>query len=315
VTSHETCDECGFDAGDWQHRDVADLFDALGEWWQLATDGLSADELNQRPAPRVWSALEYGLHIALVTAVIRSGIEMILASNECTLPSVPETGSEDPLHLDPDEILVTLAREGSKFAALARQSQAAWGNVGDLDGSPVEAEAALLHAAHDASHHLMDVGRGIGAKAGAGTVVQINTSGGGVPKTPIAGGQIDTRGLEGDHQADRKHHGRPYQAVCLWSADVIAELADAGHPVAAGSAGENLTVSGIAWPALRPGMQLRAGTALLEISFPATPCAKQTRWFSDGDFARISHERHPEWVRWYAWVREAGSVQVGDPVG
>jgi MOSC domain-containing protein YiiM len=59
---------------------------------------------------------------------------------------------------------------------------------------------------------------------------------------------------------------------------------------------------------------VRIGSALTEISFPATPCKKQTRWFSDGDFNHISYERDPAKVRWYAWVREPGHVDEGDPV-
>ena len=111
---------------------------------------------------------------------------------------------------------------------------------------------------------------------------------------------MDHRGLVGDRQTNRKHHGRQFQALCLWSAEVIDELAGLGHPIGPGSAGENLTITGLDWAALRPGTRLRIGSTLAEISFVAVPCAKQTRWFSDGDFNHISHERNPQWVRWYA---------------
>jgi MOSC domain-containing protein YiiM len=59
---------------------------------------------------------------------------------------------------------------------------------------------------------------------------------------------------------------------------------------------------------------VRVGGATAEISFPATPCKKQTRWFADGDFRRIDYDRNPQWVRWYAWVREPGRVAEGDAV-
>jgi MOSC domain-containing protein YiiM len=133
-----------------------------------------------------------------------------------------------------------------------------------------------------------------------------------VPKRPVAGGSVGRRGLAGDHQAERRHHGRPFQALCLWSTEVIDALAQAGHPISPGAAGENLTLSGLDWATLRPGARLRVGTALAELSFPATPCVKQTRWFADGDFGRIGHTRNPQWTRWYAWVREPGAVQPGD---
>jgi MOSC domain-containing protein YiiM len=163
----------------------------------------------------------------------------------------------------------------------------------------------------------MDVGRILAGTAGlnpVATVARVNVSGGGVPKRPVGGAGIGWRGLDGDRQADTKHHGRPFQAVCLWSSEVIAELASAGHRIQPGSAGENLTISGLDWTSLRSGTRLLVGTAVVELSYPAVPCQKQTRWFADGDFGRISHDQNPQWARWYGWVRRPGVVRVGDAV-
>ena len=264
------------------------------------------------------------MHSALVTAINRAGVEMILGQDGIDLPNpppLPSADDGDPLALDAARTLEDLQREGTALAAVTEQRGAPWTNVGSLDGVTIQAEALLLHAAHDASHHFLDVSRGLaaigaGTPGGRGSVVQINTSNGGVPKRPVTRSEmaIGWDGLVGDVQADRKHHGRPFQAVSLWSTEVIAELAEAGHPIAAGSAGENLTVTGVDWSSLRPGSLLRTGTALLEVSFPAIPCHKQARWFSDGDFNRILHDRNPALTRWYAWVREPGVVRAGDDI-
>ena len=174
-----------------------------------------------------------------------------------------------------------------------------------------------LGAIHDVTHQMMDIAVALAPLRSVprhGRVEQVNAGDGGVPKLPTTGRAISFDGLEGDRQADRKHHGRPFQALCLWSTEVIDELAAAGHPIAAGNAGENLTVSGLDWPAMRPGVLLRIGTALAEVSFPATPCAKQAGWFTDGDFRRIDHDNNPNWTRWYAWVRQPGRVNPGDAV-
>ena len=318
----ETCAECGFDASEWRLRDVSSIFEELGFWWRFATAGVSAEDLNRRPAPGVWSALEYGMHSEMVTATIRGGVESILVESGRVLPPVPQeapAGTAEALPLDPVAVLDGLEREGAALAALAASRSAAWGNVGYLEGSVVQAEAALMHATHDASHHFMDVSRGLSA-LGAGTprqtglVAQVNSSDGGVPKRAVDGGRISRRGLEGDRQADRKHHGRPFQALCLWSTDVIAELAAAGHPIAAGCAGENVTLAGLDWSSMRPGTRIRIGSALIEVSSPAVPCANQAQWFADRDFSRLSHDRFPGWTRWYAWVREEGDVRTGDVV-
>jgi MOSC domain-containing protein YiiM len=318
----ETCAECGFDARDWTVRDATTVLDALGWWWELATAEVPPATLNRRPSPGVWSALEYGLHTALVTAVWRAGLELILGRDGGALPAPPDLGgtTAEPLTLDVDAVVADLAREGHALARLARgAAPEGWAHTGRLADRTIQAEAGLLHAVHDATHHWMDVGRGLaalgaGTPAASGSVTQVSASGGGVPKRAVASAPVGRRGLDGDRQADRLHHGRPFQALCLWSTEVIDELAGDGHAVTPGAAGENLTLAGLDWRSLQPGARLRVGTALAEVSFPAIPCAKQTRWFADGDFDRISHDRNPQWTRWYAWVREPGVVGAGDPV-
>jgi MOSC domain-containing protein YiiM len=144
-----------------------------------------------------------------------------------------------------------------------------------------------------------------------GTVVQLNVSDGGVPKSPVDEVEVGWRGVVGDRQGSRRHHGRPWQALCLWSAEVIAAFAAEGHPIAAGSAGENVTISGLEWATVRPGTRLRLGTVVCDVSAWALPCVHNKRWFSDGDFNRMHHERGPV-SRAYATVVEPGRITTGD---
>ena len=99
-----------------------------------------------------------------------------------------------------------------------------------------------------------------------GTVTQISASGGGVPKTAVDAATVGVRGIDGDIQAARAHHGRPWQALCLWSQEVIDGFAAAGHPIAPGNAGENLTVSGIDWAALHGGTVIDIGAVRVQLS-------------------------------------------------
>lgn len=147
-----------------------------------------------------------------------------------------------------------------------------------------------------------------------GTVHRINVSDGGVPKLPIAEAVVNTRGLTEDSQADRRHHGSPDQALCLYSLEVIEALRAEGHPIHPGSAGENLTIGGLDWASLAAGDRLRIGEVLAELTFPADPCSKNAGWFLDRDFRRMSHDLHPGWSRWYARVLEPGLVATGDEV-
>lgn len=146
-----------------------------------------------------------------------------------------------------------------------------------------------------------------------GRVHQISSSKGGVPKLAVESAEIDFSGLVGDRQNNRTHHGRPWQALCIWSTEVIDTLAADGHPIAPGNAGENITVSGLDWSDVTPGVRLKIGTSLCQAIAYAVPCKKNAGWFSDGDFTRI-HHRHGPISRVYAVVLEPGRVNVGDAV-
>jgi MOSC domain-containing protein YiiM len=152
-----------------------------------------------------------------------------------------------------------------------------------------------------------------------GAITQINSSGGGVPKTAVESADVGIRGVEGDVQGGRVHHGRPWQALCLWSQEVVDGLAADGHPIQAGSCGENLTIGGIDWSSLRGGTVIDIGDpsadgVRIQLSSPAAPCSQNKEFFTDGDFRLMDHDRHPGKSRWYASVLSTGSINPGDVV-
>ena len=140
-------------------------------------------------------------------------------------------------------------------------------------------------------------------------------SDGGVPKLPVDAAEIGVRGVIGDRQRNRKFHGAPWQALCLWSLEVIEELQAEGHPIEPGFAGENLTISGLDWAAMVPGVRLQIGPSVrAEVTAFAIPCKHNKPWFLDGDFLRMSNERHPGSSRIYTSVSVGGRVAPGDAV-
>jgi MOSC domain-containing protein YiiM len=147
-----------------------------------------------------------------------------------------------------------------------------------------------------------------------GEVTQISASGGGVPKTAVESAVVGVRGVEGDVQASRVHHGRPWQALCLWSQEVIDSLARDGHPIAPGRAGENVTVAGVEWSTLHGGTIIDLGDVRCQLSAPAVPCQKNAEWFTDGDISLMDHDLHHGSSRWYASVLRPGSITTGDAV-
>ena len=148
-----------------------------------------------------------------------------------------------------------------------------------------------------------------------GYVYQINISRGGVPKLPITETTVSETGVAGDKQRNRRFHGGPTRAVCLYSFELIQQLQAEGHPIAPGTTGENLTISGLDWKQLSIGQRLRIGdTVRIEITSHAIPCKTIVDSFADGSFTRISHKLHPGESRLYARVLTPGVVKPGDVV-
>ncbi len=148
-----------------------------------------------------------------------------------------------------------------------------------------------------------------------GRIVQISVSPGGVPKTPVPSADVTSAGVEGDAHRDLEHHGGPDRAVCLFSLEQIRALQAEGHPVGPGALGENVTLEGIDWTRIAPGIRLRLGQQLvLEITRYTSPCLNIRPAFSHGDYSRVSEKRHPGWSRVYARVIVAGRIQTGDAV-
>ena len=147
-----------------------------------------------------------------------------------------------------------------------------------------------------------------------GRLESINTSRGGVPKISVFEALVTETGVDGDHQAHLQLHGGPDRAVVIFSLDVIRRLQLEGHPIAPGSTGENLTVSGLDWTLVVPGSRLAIGEVELEITRYTNPCETIRCSFVGEDSSRIYQRHHPGWSRVCARVRQGGLIRMGDPV-
>jgi MOSC domain-containing protein YiiM len=149
-------------------------------------------------------------------------------------------------------------------------------------------------------------------------VAWVNTSPGGVPKTPaqepVWVGQL---GLAGDsHDEPEPAHGGPDQAVSIYSVESIARVAGDGHTAFPGAYGENLTLEGVEMSSLSAGdrLEIGAGGLVIEMTKRAEPCQTIAHWFVDRRIARIGSATHPEDTRWYARVVSEGPVRAADSV-
>jgi len=187
--------------------------------------------------------------------------------------------------------------------------------VESLDAAAPDRLAVVHQGLHTAARiGALRVGLGAGPVACTGSVTALHSSDGGVPKTPIDRAAVTSSGVAGDRQDDRTHHGRPLQALCIWSQDVIDALKAEGHPINPGLAGENITVAGIDWASLRPGSRIAIGEIDVLISSYAIPCAKNAGWFTDRYFNRMHHAKHPGWSRLYGIPIGDGTISRDDPV-
>ncbi|HEY1013989.1 MAG TPA: MOSC domain-containing protein [Herpetosiphonaceae bacterium] len=150
---------------------------------------------------------------------------------------------------------------------------------------------------------------------GKGHIFQLSVSPGGVPKTAVRAAEVGELGLAGDYQRDRKYHGGPERALCLFALETILQLQREGHPIYPGSTGENITTAGIDFSALAPGSRLLlGGEVLIEITGDAPPCRTIQGSFKARRFSRIAQKTHPGESRLYARILRGGRLEVGASV-
>jgi MOSC domain-containing protein YiiM len=135
-----------------------------------------------------------------------------------------------------------------------------------------------------------------------------------VPKLPVDRAMVRATGMEGDRQRDRRFHGGPDRALCLYSQERLDALVMEGHPVRPGVLGENVTIFGLPWEEVRPGARLRIGAVDVEVTAFASPCRNIAGGFFDGEFKRVGQKVNPGWSRVYVRVLSEGPIAVGDAV-
>jgi MOSC domain-containing protein YiiM len=133
-------------------------------------------------------------------------------------------------------------------------------------------------------------------------------------KEPVAGRlPVLAQQVGGDRQADLTVHGGAAKAVYSYASEDYAWWSEElGEPLGPGTFGENLTTAGIDLGDLRIGEQVRAGTALLEVTAPRFPCWKLGFRMGTQKFPRQFLEAARAGT--YFAVVEEGDVGAGDPI-
>jgi MOSC domain-containing protein YiiM len=130
-------------------------------------------------------------------------------------------------------------------------------------------------------------------------------------KNPVPRAMLRASGFEGDGQGDRRNHGGPDKAVCVYSSVHYPHWQRMlGRKLDPGAFSENLTVSGVREARVCVGDVFRAGEAVVQVSTPRTPCDKVA--------GKNGEKQLPKWISgsgytgFYMRVLEEGLVETGD---
>ena len=156
------CPECGFDAGSFARGDVGEMLrDNIDDW----VDVLKGDHeaLRRRPAPDVWSPLEYAAHVADVFRIYRLRLGLMLDQDGPHYPNWDQDESAIQRRYDlMDPVLVAghLIDNGTRLADRFDTVEGEqWARTGfRSDGAAFTIESFARYFIHDPIHHLHDVG-------------------------------------------------------------------------------------------------------------------------------------------------------------
>lgn len=134
----------------------------------------------------------------------------------------------------------------------------------------------------------------------------------GIFKEPATGAvSVQSLGLQADHVINTKHYGGPDQAVYLYRTEDYGFWSEKlGKPLAVGTFGENLTVSGLASPDLMVGDVLRFPNLALQVTAPRIPCNTLAARMGDKQFAKQFVQAARPGI--YFRVIEEGTIESGE---
>lgn len=137
----------------------------------------------------------------------------------------------------------------------------------------------------------------------------------GIFKQPTAARlSLGERGLAGDDQADKRHHGWPTQALYAFSAAEYEHWRQhlGRFDLEYGRFGENLTVDGLDDEAICIGDIYRIASARVQVTFPRVPCSTLAMAVDDPSIVKAFLKRGR--CGPYFAVLSPGEIGVGDPI-
>lgn len=130
-------------------------------------------------------------------------------------------------------------------------------------------------------------------------------------KDPVFLGETN---LDGDEQADKKNHGGPDKAVCVYPLAHLPYWAErlGRDDFGPGAFGENFTVAAMDEASVCVGDVYAVGEARVQVSQPRAPCWKLARRWGEKKLALWVQETG--YTGWYLRVLGTGTVAAGQPL-
>ena len=162
------CPDCGFDPATVEREKLPDLIhESVRDWYPLLLDA----DFAVRPAPHVWSRLEYAAHVRDVHRIFTERVRRMLDEDNPEFDNwdQDETAVEQEYSLlDPAEVGTELVERGAEAAAAyASVPEDGWQRTGRRkpgeDGAGPEraseftVESLGRYHLHDVVHHVWDV--------------------------------------------------------------------------------------------------------------------------------------------------------------
>ncbi len=153
------CPECGYAAADGDPFAVGDVVRSVVPRWEAV---LSRADVRERPAPDVWSPLEYAAHVRDVFRVFDGRLRLMIEENDPEFPDWDQDAAavaEDYGNQDPAVVAAELVAAG---AAVADRFDAVFPEQLERrglrsNGSEFTVRTLGQYFLHDLVHHLHDV--------------------------------------------------------------------------------------------------------------------------------------------------------------
>jgi hypothetical protein len=170
MTVHWVCPVCGLDYDTISPRDASGATRTFPRRYRSVLLRLEPDEdpevvLRERPAPDVWSALEYTVHVAQMIDLAAPNLRQIINEDNPHLYQWDPDLQAEEQHYNDWPIMKAVAELESACADLSMAIEYVpsdeWTRVGTYDYGEREAIDVARNAVHEGSHHLRDIRRGL----------------------------------------------------------------------------------------------------------------------------------------------------------